>query len=569
MSDLRNFGRGLVSNFKLAKNNTKSKRDLIFSILKSTTTKREAKNYLTKYQTSFDTPYSYIGEERKDRISSQQGQRQILIQKYLSGRNAFTSFYTEGKFPNVPLRVALIKISMFELPHDTHLGIADTLRKLVELGVSPILVYESGELNYNEFKQTSAHINSQAFKFQEMISKTAENGTPFVNSAIISDLFNVKNGALQIGSLEQILIPLYQGIVPIVLPILYDCSDGRQRHFSSSSALFNLCSILLNYTQLLSLEKVIIIDPKGGIPSVERNQTSHVFINLSQEFSDIISEMYIGHLEPSAREAHIKNLLAMNDILNLAFQKGNDTTGIISTPEVMSLNDDHMNPIIYNFLTDRPVISSSLPSSNQKTPKVSTSIIKKGFLVKLIEEHSFIGEFSFENLVKDKVVDREKLICLINDSFSKELMIDKYLKRINNTLATLIIVGDYDGAAIVTWETLANGEKIAYLDKFAIAKKNQGLPGLADVIFKLISQSHQNELLWRSKANNPVNKWYFERCRGSFHKQNSDWKLFFTGDIYDKRMGLKIDGSLELNMDITQKLRLYSQLIESIEPSFK
>lgn len=112
-----------------------------------------------------------------------------------------------------------------------------------------------------------------------------------------------------------------------------------------------------------------MIDPIGGIPSIERNQTSHVFINLSQEYSDIVSELYIGFIKPEYRIFHMNNLKAMNKTLTLVSDKtGNDeTTGIITTPDIMSVNNDQLNPIIYNVLTDRSIISSSLPTSHNRT----------------------------------------------------------------------------------------------------------------------------------------------------------------------------------------------------------
>ena len=76
-----------------------------------------------------------------------------------------------------------------------------------------------------------------------------------------------------------------------------------------------------------------MIDPIGGIPSIERHQTSHVFINLSQEYSDILSELFIGHIEPKYRDTHVDNLNTMNNVLSYINEKsGNDeTTGIITT----------------------------------------------------------------------------------------------------------------------------------------------------------------------------------------------------------------------------------------------
>ena len=54
MSKLKTLNRQFISNLETHKVTTDAKRNLILSILKSTTTKREAKNYLTKYQNQFD-----------------------------------------------------------------------------------------------------------------------------------------------------------------------------------------------------------------------------------------------------------------------------------------------------------------------------------------------------------------------------------------------------------------------------------------------------------------------------------------------------------------------------------
>ena len=67
-----------------------------------------------------------------------------------------------------------------------------------------------------------------------------------------------------------------------------------------------------------------------------------------------------------------------------------------------------------------------------------------------------------QNLFDDKLVNKEKLIDLLNDSFGKSLDVCPYLDRINKNIATVVIVGDYDGAAIITWE-YSKGERLPIL----------------------------------------------------------------------------------------------------------
>lgn len=574
MSHFKTLNRQFVSNLQVNEFVTKAKRDLILSILKSTTTKREARNYLAKYQSQFNFgDVSFGNDTNVPSLTKRDRQRELFVNRFLEGRNPFINIYEseETKLTKIPLRIAIIKLVASDGSSDYYKGIAETFRRLVDLGISPVVIMDHGDVAKESFKMESLYSTGLAQKLLQVLSDLAHNEHASIESTISKSLFVLENGEVSISSLEQLLIPLYQGIIPIVLPVLYDSSTTCQRFFNPNSALYHLCSMLLDTNDLLSVEKVVIIDKLGGIPSIERDQTSHVFINLSQEFSDIVSELYIGYIEHDKRDKHLSNLNVMNDILSIASEKSqsNDTTGIITTPEIMSVNNDQLNPILYNVLTDRPIISSSLPSSAKRTPQVSTSIIKKGFPVIVIDEHSYTGEFTFLNLVRDKLVDQHKLFSLIEDSFGRELNTEDYLARIERSLSTVIVVGDYDGAAIITWENLPNGDRIAYLDKFAIAKKNQGLPSLADIIFKLISQSHQSELFWRSRKNNPVNKWYFERCRGSIAVPNSPWKLFYTGSLYNNRMGTKIDGSEQTSIDIARKLEMYSYVVNQLKPSFR
>lgn len=573
MSQFTNSSRQFVSNFKISHLVTKAKRDLILSILRSTTTKREAKNFLEKYQDQFDFKDTSFHQSKLSRSgTTHETRKQVVIEKFLKGVSPVTQARSNAfnKILGAPLRIALFKMSMSNISPEYLSGISETLNRLVQLGVSPIIVSGQDDVSEHSFKLMSSYLNEQSEKLLQLLLNRVKNGFEPIQTNLTRLLFIEKDSKISLDSLDQLLVPLHQGVIPIVLPAVYNTQDGSQRFIGTKDALFHMCSKLLEIPNLLSVEKIIFIDSLGGIPSIERNQTSHVFINLSQEFSDIISELYIGHLDPKMREAHLSNLESMNKILCLISQKTdtNATTGIITTPAVMSVNNDQLNPVVYNVLTDRPIISSSLPSTFQRTPEISTSIIKKGFEVTVIDSDSYTGEFKFLNLVKDQLVDQEKLFDLIDDSFGKSLRRKGYFNRIDNSLATLILVGDYEGAAIITWEYLSNGDKVAYLDKFAIAKRNQGNPGLADVIFKLISQSHQTELLWRSRASNPVNKWYFERCRGSVNLPLSPWKFFYTGDVYNRRMGTKIDGTEQSGIDITEKLRLYSEFVEKLGPSF-
>lgn len=579
MSKLKSLNRQFISNLDTHKVVTDAKRNLILSILKSTTTKREAKNYLTKYQNQFD--FSDLDANKNIKIdenslTKKNSQRELFINRYLNQLNPFINIYDneEVKLQKVPLRLAIFKIKFPTITIKQWKGIAETFKRLITLGISPIIMLDYDHLPSDSFKNNELYMIDQGNKMLTYLGRPEEEGD--LKITLLRSLFTSRGGHPTLDSLEQILIPLYQGIIPIIQPIVYNADLCKQEFLSSDTLLYGLSSALIEKrtTDLLSIEKIVMIDPSGGIPSIERHQTSHVFINLSQEYSDILSELYIGHIQPKNRDTHVNNLNSMNSILTFIYQKsGNDeTTGIITTPEIMSVNDDQLNPIIYNVLTDRAIISSSLPSTNNRTPQLSTTIIKKGVDVEIFDADDYDKKFTLHNLFNDGLVDKKRLVELLDDSFGKKLDVDPYFDRINENIATVVIVGDYDGAAIITWE-YSEGDKIAYLDKFAIAKKNQGLPGLADVIFKIILQSHPVELIWRSRKTNPVNKWYFERCCGCMSAPESQWKIFYTGEIFDKKIDrFKKKRKLYLEsgtVNIDKKLHQYSEICEGITPSFK
>lgn len=569
MTGIKGLNRNLVSNFKEHITSTNEKRNLILSILKSTTTKREAKNYINKYQNQFSD--RNCTKSLSTDLTTKEAQIDIAINRYLNQHNPFINIYDgDEKVQRIPLRLGIFKIRPSSIQRSLWKGIIETFKRLKILGLSCVVLLDFDELRSNSFKHNEYYIMDQTNKMMNHFEKLLYSRP--LDTTVSRIIFTKNQGpdGYSIDQIEQVLIPLYQDKIPIIQPIVFDPVTGEQSFAKSNELLKSFCRSLLSTNDLMTIEKVVILDPNGGIPSIERNKSSHVFINLSQEYSDIQAELKKGFLSTKELTSHSMNIESMHEILTSIFEKvGNDdATGLITTPEIMSINSDELNPIIYNVLTDRPIISFSLPLSHSTTPEVSTSIIKKGMDVKVYNSGASNEDLTLSTLFEKGIIDKEKMVNLLKDSFKKNLDTMNYFNRINKRLATVIIVGDYDGAAIITWEEshLMAG-KVAYLDKFAIASANQGLPGLADIIFKLILQSHPDEIIWRSRRNNPVNKWYFQRSCGSLCT-SSQWKLFFTGSIFNKKISKFNNTKSSTSIDIGKKLDGYMDIIESIPPSF-
>ena len=148
------------------------------------------------------------------------------------------------------------------------------------------------------------------------------------------------------------------------------------------------------------------------------------------------------------------------------------------------------------------------------------------------------------DLETDPRVDLPRLVHLIENSFRRKLNVRHYLDRIRGRTAGLIIAGEYEGGAILTWERPAGMKSssdepprlVPYLDKFAVLSSSQGSSGVADIVFQsMVRTCFPQGVCWRSRSDNPVNKWYFERSAGTWkiptkEGKAGDWTMFWTGE---------------------------------------
>ena len=421
---------------------------------------------------------------------------------------------------------------------------------------------------------------------------------------------------IQIIHRDQLLAPLRRGMIPVISSVGFDMDLQRiipvvadnvvlalTREFAGlqSDALADdsqeIAERIIELQQQVSIDRIIVLDPLGGIPATDRMQGAHVFINLEQEFEAIKRDLETSPLqaikaqESSATEVdrqveqtaksadprhsdttfHVKNLELLRDTLMLLPPS---SSAFLTTPEAVANSQSRpplasegprvqtrrqRNPLIHNLLTDKPVFSSSLPSHRSPNPVAATSFpatpsspatfFKRGMPVSIVPDplqqawtppspsHPSIN-------LSDPRIDLPRLIYLIEDSFNRKLDVAHYLSRIKDRIAGVIIAGEYEGGAILTWETppgLPTDDPIymvPYLDKFAVLKRSQGAGGVADIVFKaMVRDCFPNGVCWRSRMDNPVNKWYFERARGTWKMPGTNWTMFWTTDGVERGDG--------------------------------
>jgi amino-acid N-acetyltransferase len=294
---------------------------------------------------------------------------------------------------------------------------------------------------------------------------------------------------------------------------------------------------------------------------VEANVTT---LPTGREKSSDIQD-HTGEIQPE--EGHLANLRLMQR--SLAYLSPS-SSGIITTPQDAANSSrpteditqfstvgtrKKRNPLLHNLLTDKPAHSASLPlgrlegnvgstADNNMNPVVHSTFVKKGMPLTVIP-HPHVKEWTAANdgeprlTLDDPRIDLPRLVHLIEDSFNRKLDLKHYLDRVNGRIAGLIIAGEYEGGAILTWETppgvVDDGSQaslnrmVPYLDKFAVLKRSQGAGGVADIVFNaMVRGCFPRGVCWRSRQDNPVNKWYFERARGSWRIPQSNWTMFWT-----------------------------------------
>ena len=279
--------------------------------------------------------------------------------------------------------------------------------------------------------------------------------------------------------------------------------------------------------------RLMIINREGGVPSYARSGYPHLLINLESEYNYIRNTFHEPwhHGHPTA----LSNLSLARTCLSYM------------PPTSSAIMVSHRSPssLIGNLITNKPAVSSSLPHAllqgNRKLTPNTPTLLRRGLPIQVLRSSADI--------------DKPKLNALLEQSFGKTLDDASFYRRLEKTLDFVIVAGDYAGAAVVTKEScLGSATPITYLDKFAVLPSNQG-DGTVDFLWVALhdetfglghpfsanpnggkeGKGEGQDLVWRSRSNNPVNKWYFERSSG--HVRMGSWVLFWC----DGEKRLKIE----------------------------
>lgn len=538
-------------------------------MLESSATKRDAKAYL---QTFGGKPIRAVDE----------------TPRFVQGPVREAAIETD----DVP-HIAIVKLKNTQAWTDVLLdGVAKTLTQLRDLGLLSVIVPDcSGAPKEEADRQTS--------RILEAIGRYSSPGAQLVVSGICSTESEAierspapSGGKVFVGTEQTITTPLRYGHILVVPPRAFsedalgfksvDADDvilaltsffsGLQFNGTKAPTANDETSSTERPPKRALVDRIIVIDPLGGIPNSQKNDGARVFVNLEQEFRGLQTALSPETSSPGETgNSHLENLKLAKSAL--AMLPSTASAVITSPTEAANLKpsdhhakpliDGHIpaqvgtrrwqNPLIHNLLTDRPIYSSSLPLGRVKpaahgaeieSPRMpTTTLAKRGLPVTIFPDPrtspwSPPVPGSSRLRLTDTCIDLPRLVHLINDSFGRKLDVEDYLNRVQDSLAGVIIAGEYEGAAILTWErpfglseedAYAQARMVPYLDKFAVLKRSQGAGGVADIVFNaMVRDCFPRGVCWRSRKNNPVNKWYFERSAGVRKLPDSNWAMFWT-----------------------------------------
>ena len=665
-----------------------SGQDFFLSVLGSSATKRDARAYLQRFnppeadlKADKDTGKT-VDAKAADHSAFLNGvnlggfygpSRAVLDSpKFEHQPHTDASF---GPLSSAPLHVALVKLRAPQhLDNDTLHGVARTLVQLNKLGLTSTVV-----LDCDDYSQDN--VDSHKFDWRGLAEKQADRvvtaieayGQPGARK--MDNIIGVSEsptqgsqpseygrGRIHVEFRKLLTTPLKRSVIPVIPSIGYadktqravpvkadDVALALTREFAGlqttplpDEGFEETAQRLRAFREEISLDRLIILDPLGGIPASDRPNGYHVFLNMEQEFLHVKENLLtlpetlhladeksdetkprrlsdFGESNPftkfletevlpesnasktsltaslekltSTNLIHLQNLELVRKVLSLL--PPNSSALITTTEEAANSGKTSntlspgtgvgtrrlRNPLIHNLLTDKPAFSSSLPAGrlghtteNDTSTKESispTTFAKRGMSVSIFPDpasHAWeppvLGKPRLS--LTDSRIDLPRLVHLIEDSFNRKLDVREYLKRVNDRIAGVIIAGEYEGGALLTWEMppgvnddgspLSRARMVPYLDKFAVLKRSQGAGGVADILFStMVRDCFPEGVCWRSRRDNPVNKWYFERSRGTWKLPGSNWTMFWTTPDLDSKQ---------------QTFSDYEAVCRSIEPSW-
>ena len=170
----------------------------------------------------------------------------------------------------------------------------------------------------------------------------------------------------------------------------------------------------------------------------------------------------------------------------------------------------------------------------QLPPSSSVSITKPDELAKELFTHRGSGTLvrrgeQVRCVSSWSKLDLDRLKGLVESGFGRKLAVNYF----QNTQPHKVFFSEHYRAALIL--TLENG--IEHLDKFAVSQDAQG-EGLGRAAWQVM-RAQTPRLFWRSRADNPINEFYFDQADGCV--KGEKWHVFWYGLQSFEQIGFAVD----------------------------
>ena len=227
---------------------------------------------------------------------------------------------------HTPRHVALIKLRAPQLLDDEIIqGLARTISQVKRLGLCCVIVLDPEQDGTGALDSSSSLRRSAIEQSDRLVSELEKHMK--IRACRLDDAFNAKNvsrevtptvpvlGAVEVNHRDLIVRPLSRGIIPIIPPIAFTEESQQRIYVQSDDVVLALTREFagLNHhsvadgteeddfqdvevlertrSSMFILDRIILLDPLGGIPSFSRSEKPHVFVNLEQEYDGIRDQM--------------------------------------------------------------------------------------------------------------------------------------------------------------------------------------------------------------------------------------------------------------------------------------
>ncbi|KAI7870213.1 hypothetical protein BDF14DRAFT_1721427 [Spinellus fusiger] len=464
------------------------KKELLVNLISTSPSKREVRHFLKRFVP--EHPATLSSESRQGSVPGVKSPKDFV--------NALLTPSTH--------QISLTKV---EGPFDRHgwEATGSTLLKLQKLGLLSIVVTDnpawrndplSAELIQCMIRETMTLVQA--------IETAGGRARP-----IYGGLLEQGTNALHIN-FEFIQSALDHQQIPVVVPMVVH--KGLQRPIDANEVMVAITQTLTNIPLITNTlpARVVVINQEGGIPNHERPGTAHSLVNVQEEYHSIVDAYKENTVWQASHPNSIHNLTMLRDCL--VCLPSTSSALIVPTCSLPKA-------LITNLITDKPLYSSSLPINDLRSGSIELQSVNQSHTT-VLRHGTKIHSYTYEQL------DLPRLTKLLEASFQKTLDQESFYHRLSCDLDCAIIAGEYEGAVLMTRERAQSKSPVRYyLDKFAIAPTSQGI-GLTDILWRRMCDAYP-EFLWRSRQDNGVNKWYFERSNGFLRLQTTQWVLFWYG----------------------------------------